>query len=177
MSYESFREFHDKHPDLDNTEYYAEFPEVNKSTVRSWKSRANKPVEAPKPTPTPVSIPVSIPDPTPEEAEQGKGYEELVIDSLCTLTRTSKESLRGMTVKAQIQFLKNKRDDLAKEPAADRASNSSILPSPRPIGSSAKQFGIDEYITFDGNKNEIRMEIPMTVLFDPKENRGLGERK
>ena len=171
MSYELFREFHDKHPDLDNAEYYAEFPDTNKSTVRSWKSRANKPIEVP---PTPA---VSIPDPTPEEAEQGKGYEELVIESLCTLTKTPKNSLRGMSVKDQIQFLKNRRDDLAKEPKSDRASNSSILPTPRPIGSSTREFGLDEYITFDGVKNEIRMEIPMPVLFDPEQNKNLGERK
>ena len=174
MSYEEFKEFHDKHPDLDNVEYYAEFPETNKSTVRSWKSRSNKIVE-PQAPPTPP--PEAIPDPTPEQVEQGKGYEELVIDSLCDLTRTSKKSLRGMTVKAQIQFLKNKRDDLGKEPQSDRTSNGSILPSPKPVGSSAKRFGIDDYITFDGDKNEIRMEIPMTVLFDPDQNRGLGERK
>lgn len=168
MDYEKFKEFHDKHPDLDNTEYYAEFPETNKSTIRSWKSRAN------------TKVVETIPEPTKKEVENAKGYEELVIDSLCELTKTSKESLRGLTVNAKIQFLKNKRDDLANqepEEKVKRAGNSSILPIPKPIGSNARKFGIDEYIAFDGVKNEIRMEIPMTVLFDPEKNKGLGEIK
>ena len=49
--------------------------------------------------------------------------------------------------------------------------------SERPIKADKKKFAIDEYIVFDDVKNEIRMEIPMTVLMDPEENRKLRERK
>ena len=167
VEYNEFVEFHKKHPDLDNTEYYAEFPDTNKSTIRSWKSRAAKPV-------------IETPMPTKKEAEEkGKGYEEIAIESLCTITKTDPKSIAMLSPADQIAFLKNKRDNLAdQEPEKeDRGSNSSILPSPKPIGSNARKFGIDEYIAFDGVKNEIRMEIPMTVLFDPEKNKGLGEIK
>ena len=167
VTYDEFKQFHEKHPDLDNTEYYAEFPDTNKSTIRSWKMRANKPVEE------------EIPMPTEKEAEKAKGYEEDLIDSLCIITKTPKNLLVGLSIPAQIQLLKNKRDLQAKEEPEEKkkGANTPILPSPRPIGSSAKKFGIDPYIVFDGEKDEIRMEIPMDVLFDPKRNKGLGEIK
>ena len=53
---EEFIEFFNRHPDLDNTEYYAEFPEANKSTIRSWKAtllRERAPPETDKPEETP----------------------------------------------------------------------------------------------------------------------------
>ena len=168
VEYEEFVEFHKKHPDLDNTEYYAEFPETNKSTIRSWKSRAAKPV-------------IETPMPTKQEAEEkGKGYEDIAIDALCAITKTNPKSISMLSPADQIAFLKNKRDNLDSQEPDDkvkRGSNASILPIPKPIGSNARKFGIDEYIAFDGVKNEIRMEIPMTVLFDPEKNRGLGEIK
>ena len=45
------------------------------------------------------------------------------------------------------------------------------------VGTGRKKFGIDEYIVFDKVKSEIRMEIPMDVLFNPEKNKKLGELK
>lgn len=44
-------------------------------------------------------------------------------------------------------------------------------------GTNRVKFGIDEYIVFDDKRNEIRMEIPMTELFDPEKNKKLGKKK
>ena len=42
-------------------------------------------------------------------------------------------------------------------------------------GSGKRKFGIDEFIVFDKNLNEIRVEIPMDVLFNPETNKKLRE--
>ena len=43
------------------------------------------------------------------------------------------------------------------------------------VGTGRKKFGLDPYIIFDEVKNEIRMEIPMDILFDPDKNKALRE--
>lgn len=43
------------------------------------------------------------------------------------------------------------------------------------VGTGRTKFGLDPYIIFDKTKGEIRMEIPMDVLFDPDKNKALGE--
>lgn len=173
MSYEEFVEFHKKNPEMDNTEYYEAFPDVNKSTIRSWKSRANQ-VSTPTPPP---------PTPTPPEKDVGKyeGYEENqkhYIQLLMTQTETKEAELKGLDMKSKILVLRNRlqaqQDQKQKE---GRGSNSSILPAPAPIGQNKKEYGIDDYIVFDENLNEIRMEIPWDVLFDPEKNKALGELK
>ena len=163
MSYEQFKEFHDKHPDLDNAEYYAEYPETNKSTIRSWKNRVRTPKE--------------IPLPTKEEADKNQGLEEEMVKLLCTQTNTPYSDLEGVDNKSALIILRNKmkNQQLQNVEKPSRASNSSILPTPAPIRQSNKKFGIDPYIVFDDIKNEIRMEIPWDVLFDPDKNRALGE--
>ena len=165
MNYEQFKEFHDKHPNLDNMEYYAEFPETNKSTVRSWKSRASKPKV------------IVAPLPSEKEAARYQGLEEEMVKLLCTQTNTDIKTLEGLDNKSALIVLRNKQknDQLNPEPPTSRASNSSILPNPAPIGQNKKQFGLDPYIEFDDVKNEIRMEIPWDVLMDPEKNRKLGE--
>lgn len=40
-----------------------------------------------------------------------------------------------------------------------------------------RKFGIDPYIVFDKNLNEIRMEIPMDTVMDPEKNRKLRDIK
>ena len=40
---------------------------------------------------------------------------------------------------------------------------------------SSLKLGIDEYLIFDKDKNEIRMEIPFDVLFNPEKNKELGK--
>jgi hypothetical protein len=99
---------------------------------------------------------------------------------LMTQTGTKQAELKGVDAKSQIIVLKNKlrvqKEQAAKKP---KTSNSSILPMPTPIGQQTSFFGIDDYIDQDAwnNKNEIIVEIPMTVAMDPKKNKALGERK
>jgi hypothetical protein len=163
MSYDEFKEFHDKHPDLDNAEYYAEFPETNKSTVRSWKSRASKPV-------------IETPEPTEQEANAlGVGWDREMIKLLCTQTKTPLSDFEDVDDKSALIILKNKMRNLQSQEPKPRSSNAPILPQPNPIGQNKKKFGIDPYIVFDDVKNEIRMEIPWDVLFDPEQNRALGK--
>ena len=168
MDYEQFKEFHEKHPNLDNMEYYAEFPETNKSTVRSWKSRAAKP----------KTIVATLP--SEKEAQRFQGLEEEMVKLLCTQTNTDIKALEGLDNKSALIVLRNKQKNMQLHPEeptpTSRASNSSILPTPSPIGRSNNKFGLDPYINFDGVKNEIRMEIPWDVLFDPEKNRALGKR-
>lgn len=38
-----------------------------------------------------------------------------------------------------------------------------------------RRFGIDPYIIFDTVNDEIRMEIPWDILFDPEKNKKLRE--
>lgn len=173
MSYNEFVEFHKKYPDLDNTEYYAEFPDVNKSTIRSWKSRTNKPPATPPP-PQPL--------PTQAVADDNKGYEEQTdhyIQLLMTQTNSKESEFEGVDKLSKILVLKNKlkAQQLNPEQKPSRASNSSILPSPNPIGQSNNKFGIDQYIDFNTEKNEILMEIPMSKLMNPEENKRIREKK
>ncbi len=166
MSYEQFKEFHGKHPNMDNTEYYAEFPETNKSTIRSWKNR----IRTPKP----------IPMPTKEEAAEHIGLREEMVKILCTQTGTPLTEFDGVDNKAALIILRNKAKNQEFQEAnqkTSRTSNSSILPNPAPIGQKNEHFGLDPYINFDVARNEIRMEIPWDVLIDPEKNRRLGELK
>ena len=176
MKYEEFLEFHDKHPNLDNLEYYAEFPETNKSTIRSWKNRARQPITPILPPTKPAITP---PLPTQQAAEGFVGYDEELVKLLCTQTNTPYNEFEGIDVKSAIMVLKAKlRNAQLQEPTKpNRAPNSPILPSPKPIGQNKKQFGIDPYIVFDDAKNEIRMEIPWDVLMNPEKNKALGEIK
>jgi hypothetical protein len=164
MSYKEFVEFHDENPDLDNTEYYEKFPDVNKSTIRSWKSRVNNP-------------PPPIPTPSEADAKKFEGFEEQqkhYVHLLLTQTNSKASEFKGVDLDSQILVLRN-RLNTQKEQKPDRGSNSSILPSPRPIGASTRKFGIDDYIVFDTNLNEIRMEIPLEKLMDPEENKRIRE--
>ena len=170
MSYEKFVEFHEKHPDMDNAEYYAEFPDVNKSTIRSWKSRAREP-----------SSPPSTPEPTQKEVKNSDGYEEQTkhyIEMLLTQTKSKASEFEGVDDKSKILILKNRlriqKENQDKQPAG---SNSSIMPSSAPIGAVVKAPGLWDYINFDKNLNEIRMEIPLSKLMNPEENKALREIK
>lgn len=164
MSYEQFKEFYEKHPDMDNAEYYAEFPETNKSTVRSWKTRLNKPIE--------------IPEPTPAQVSEAQGFDEEMVKLLCTQTKTPYNEFEGVDTKSAMIVLKAKLKNMQlqeMDQKPNRSSNAPILPNPTPIGQNVKKFGIDPYITFDKLKDEIRMEIPWDVLMNPEKNKALGE--
>lgn len=163
ISYNEFVAYYENNPDLDNAEYYERFPETNKSTIRSWKSRL-------------ANIEPEIQE---EEVKQSEGYEEIekeYIKLLMTQTDSKESEFKGVDNKSKLLILKNRvagqKENNKKIPA-----NSTILGLPKPIGQNQKEYGLDDYITFDGNKNEIRMQIPMNVLLDPKKNRALGEIK
>jgi len=161
ISYKEFEAYYENNPDLDNTEYYERFPETNKSTIRSWKSRTAKIEEPPL---------------EEEEVIQSEGYEEMedeFIKLLITQTKSKEHEFKGVDNKSKILILKN-RLAAQKDEKKHKPQNTTILGNPPPIGKNKKKFGIDKYIVFDENKNEIRMEIPMDVLLDPKKNKGLG---
>ena len=162
VKYEEFKIFYDKHPDLDNSEYYAEFPETNKSTVRSWKNKS-KPQEVP-PADPPATAPAPPSDYAALEAEH--------IKMLIHQTQTKAAELEGLDNKSKLMILRNRIKTI--EETTVRKPNSSILPAPKPASQTRKQYGIDEYIEFDKQKGEIRMAIPCDVLFDPEKNKGLG---
>ena len=58
------------------------------------------------------------------------------------------------------------------EHAWQRRSNSSIMPL---SGTKGEEVGLFKYVEFDKNLNEIRMEIPMSKLMSPEENKKLRE--
>ncbi len=154
-TYDQFKEIYDKHPDLDNGEYYAEFPKGNKSTIRSWKNRA------------------AFVEPTPGEPPQvDKGLKEQqdhYIQLLMTQTNSKDAEFEGVDQTSKILVLRNKLKAQQLSPSS-RPGNTPILPIPKPIGQSTEKFGIDEYIDFDKDSNEIKMEIPMSKLMNPVEN-------
>jgi hypothetical protein len=161
MNYEEFKEFHDKHPDLDNTEYYAEFPETNKSTLRSWKMRAVKVIDE------------LTPDSKQQTQEDDK-YKVMYAQSLAEQIGYNEALLKGVPVEQQLIVLQNAKALWDESNKKKRAGNSSILPQPLPQNQTTKSYGIDEFMEFDTVKNEIRMMIPMDYVLDPEKNRKLG---
>ena len=114
---------------------------------------------------------------TPAVPKKDTDYTELEnehIKMLIFQTNTDVKELEGLDNKNKLVILRNRVQAQAENKGKGRAPNSSILPAPRPESITHKKFGIDEYITFDEAKNEIRMEIPCDVLFDPEKNKGLG---
>lgn len=164
VKYEEFKEFHNKHPSMDNAEYYAEFPETNKSTIRYWKNKSREPVKPVEPPTTEKPTPTKNADYTELENEH--------IKILIRDTKTDAKELEGLDNKSKIMILRNRVKALDENKV--REPNSSILPAPKPEHITHKKFGIDEYIEFDKVKGEIRMAIPCDVLFDPEKNKGLG---
>ena len=173
VKYEEFKIFHEKHPDLDNSEYYAEFPDTNKSTIRSWKNKVKQP-KAPYGLP---QDPVEPSKPIEKETADYSKLQDYLITTLMTQTGVKEPEIEGLDNNNKIIVLQNKAKALAEKQGKGRAPNSSILPAPKPDSITTKKFGIDDYIIFDEVKNEIRMEIPWDVLADPEKNKGLGLRK
>jgi hypothetical protein len=164
-TYDQFKEFYDKHPDLDNSEYYAEFPTGNKSTIRSWKNRAA--YIAPPPV---KGIPA--PD-NPEFDAMQLEYIKILMNQ----TNSKEAEFTGVDGKSKLLILKNRLRSQKEQKPPSRSSNSSILPNPKPIGQSNEKFGLDDYIVFDEVKNEIRMEFPLDTLMDPEKNKRLREKR
>ena len=159
MSKEEFEEFYKKHPDLDNGEYYAEFPDTNKSTIRSWKHQLMQPATPAAPS-------------TPTKSADNSELEDEYIKLLTAQAKVDPKELEGLDNKSKILILKNKQKILSeKKPTT---SGGSILPQPLPPSHTEKHRGIDKYIEFDKQRNEIRMQIPMEEIFDPEKNKELG---
>ncbi len=159
ITYEDFKVFYDKHPDMDNSEYYAEFPLGNKNTIRSWKNKA-----APK----------AVPPPDTPPATKEEGFDAMqsdYIQLLTTQTKSNATEFEGLDDKSILLLLKNRLRAQQEQKPPSRASNGPILPNPKPIGQTNKKFGIDDYIVFDTVKNEIRAEIPMDTVMDPEKNK------
>jgi len=161
VGYDDFEAFHEKHPDLDNSEYYAEFPTVHKSTIRSWKVRARK-----EPEPEPRA---------PREKKDVDPYDEEMVKLLCTQTKTPYSDFAGVDPKTAILILKNKMNQIQADKPTTRPSNSGILPSPAPVGQNKSQYGIDDYIEFDLERNEIRIDVPLDEVMDPEKNKRIRE--
>ena len=171
MSYEKFQEFHKKHPDLDNSEYYKEFPDSNESTVRYWKTKARKPEVKAEVEPTTSPI---VPPPTQtSNNDKYAAIQKELITSLMTQTSSQATEFEGVDDGSVHLILKNRLRAQQEQKPPIRSSNSNILPNPKPIGQTNKKFGIDEFIVFDTNLNEIRMEIPMDTVMDPEKNKEL----
>lgn len=99
--------------------------------------------------------------------------QEEYIQLLITQTKSKPTEFEGLDDKSILLLLKNRLRAQQEQKPPSRTSNSSILPNPKPIGQTNKKFGIDKYIVFDTNLNEIRMEIPMDTVMDPEKNREL----
>ena len=162
VSYDDFKEFHERHPDLDNSEYYAEFPDVNKGTLRSWKAKAQKNTAPPKQE--------GGLEPTPPEDDN---WNRELFKLLCTQTNTPMTEFENVDLKSSLIILKNRLANQQNTKPKSKGSNGPILPNPPPIGQNKKEFPIDKYIEFDLEKDEIRMEIPLDELMDPAKNRAL----
>lgn len=161
INYEDFESYYNENPDLDNAEYYSEFPTVHKSTIRGWKVRARKGTEdVPPEEPTPAAPRTDL-------------YDKEMVKILCNQAGVPLTDFEGVDTRSAIQILKNKLAGQQSQKPRGRGSNGPILPTPKAIGQNKKQFGIDPYIDFDLEKNEIRLEIPLDEVMDPVKNEKL----
>ena len=148
---------------MDNAEYYEKYPDVNKSTIRSWKSRVRtQPIEE------------EIPE---EEIKQFEGAEEnekYLIQMLMNQTGTKASEFTGVDSRSKLLILKNRKRAQDEEKKNKKVgSNSSIMPNTAAVGNVMEGIGLTKYIEFDNNLNEIRMEIPLEKLLSPEENKAL----
>jgi len=148
---------------MDNVEYYEKYPDVNKSTIRSWKSRVRT-----------QSIDEEIPEEDLEQFEGAEENEKYLIQMLMTQTGTKASEFSGVDNRSRLLVLKNrKKAQDAEKKNKKVGSNSSILPNTAAVGNIVEGIGLTKYIEFDNNLNEIRMEIPLDKLLSPEENKAL----
>ena len=62
---------------------------------------------------------------------------------------------------------------MSEEEEERRRSNSPIMPISGTRG--VEEVGLFKYVEFDADKNEIRMEIPLSKLMDPEQNKALRD--
>ena len=148
---------------MDNAEYYEKYPDVNKSTIRSWKSRVRtQPIEE------------EIPEEAIQKFEGAEENEKYLIQMLMNQTGTKASEFKGIDNRSKLLLLKNRKRTLDEEKKNKKVgSNSSIMPSTAAVGNVVEGIGLTKYIEFDNNLNEIRMEIPLDKLLSPEENKAL----
>lgn len=149
ITFEVFEMYYKQNPDLDNAEYYAAFPAVNQGTVRSWKSRAAKASEPPKP-PEQSTPPERPPAP---ESEQIKS----MITAINNIPgqHLDEAILQGMDEHSKLVFLQNWIQHVEKTKGT---GNRPILPSS--TGTNTPEFWIDQFLTIDPQKKEIELMVP-----------------
>lgn len=160
ITYEMFEVFYKTNPDLDNKEYYEQFPTINQGTVRNWKSKAKKPVAST----TPPIVPTGTDEEIKIEVEALKlklkdKIPQYILD-MDVDPHTHKKLIQNALI-AQTTATPNQT-----------APNTPILGIP--IGGARKR-GIDKYLTIDPERHEINLSIPASVVFDPEKNKKLGE--
>ena len=148
---------------MDNAEYYDKYPDVNKSTIRSWKSRIRtQPIE------------VDIPEEDAKKFEGAEENEKYLIQMLLNQTGSKPSEFTGIDNRSKLLMLKNRKRNLDEERKNKKVgSNSSIMPNTAAVGNIVEGIGLTKYIEFDNNLNEIRMEIPLEKLLSPEENKAL----
>ena len=148
---------------MDNAEYYNKYPDINKSTIRSWKSRVRtKPIEE------------DIPEEDVIQFEGAEENEKYLIQMLMNQTGTKASEFKGIDNRSKLLLLKNRKRTQDEERKNKKVgSNSSIMPSTAAVGNVVEGIGLTKYIEFDNNLNEIRMEIPLDKLLSPEENKAL----
>ena len=148
---------------MDNAEYYEKYPDVNKSTIRSWKSRIRT-----------LPIEEEIPEEATKKFEGAEENEKYLIQMLMTQTGTKASEFAGVDNRSRLLILKNRKRTQDEEKKNKKVgSNSSIMPNTAAVGNVIEGIGLSKYIDFDNNLNEIRMEIPLDKLLSPEENKAL----
>lgn len=165
-TFEEFKEFYKDNIDLDNTELYEEFPNNPKGTIRGWKTRIKTNI-------------VNVQKQDPPIVNRSNDW---IIKALCNDLGINEKSLdsMGLTYNQKLNFLQNKSigKKLSKTDTTKTQVAGGIIPAPMTYGEDNIDYGIAEYITqFDGISHKITVEIPWTILFDPKKNAELGKRK
>jgi hypothetical protein len=163
ITFEVFEAYHKVNPDLDNIEYYKQFPNVNTGTVRSWKARARKA----------SSEPVDQTEATPSDHEpKDDKYLDEVIEIMKKTSRMNPKLLDGLDKNSQYRILKNAMDNQPADP------NMKLY---TPSGSGSQKMGIEKYMRIDEKAfkergfGEVEIQIPASKLYNPDESKKLGK--
>jgi hypothetical protein len=159
ITFDVFEAFYKQNPDLDNAEYYAQFPNKNPGTIRSWKAKARQQKEEPEPS---------------QQTTTSNQDHKKDIDAYIKLTRTNPAELKGLSEQAQLNLLRN-RAALIGEQQTQGGTSPNIGVIPTPAGSSKRVLGISKYMTFNEPQQRWKMVIPASVVADQKKNKELGE--
>lgn len=164
ITFETFQSFFKSNSDLDNIEYYKQFPSVNTGTIRSWKARAKKNNANPPP-----SVPQTSPDGTKET-----NYRDDMITLLKQTTKVQEYVLEGLEPDAQLRLLQNMHEQQKSTPDP----NIHLM---TPSGSGGQKLGIDQYIRIDEKSfkekgfGKVDIRIPASELHNPEQAKKLNQ--